>query len=155
MRIRVVAVAWRSGSGPAPPELDAHPLGDEEEIVAHGADVFVEEGDDTEAAVAVGPDEGREVTDHPPLGVEAPGVGELQPSPHQVQGDPPPLIRGDLEVPRQMTRGDHGALQVLRKGPLVCLYPGEVIRVVHRLRRGRRVKTALPDLRAPGGGETP
>src|SRR5215203_1143181 len=157
MEVRVVVVwlrsPWRSGCGPAPPELDAHPLGDEEEVVAHGADVLVVEGDNAEAAIAVGPDEGCEVPDHPPLGVEAPGVGELQPSPREIQGDPPPLICRDLEVPGQMPCWDHGVLQVLRKGLLVGLYPGKVIRVVHRLRGSRRIQPALRDLRALGGIE--
>src|ERR671919_163104 len=107
-----------SGRTPAPPELYARALGNEEKVVAQGPDVFVVDGDDTEIAVTVSPGEGREIPGHPPLGVHAPGVGQPQASLRKLQGNAPPLVRRDLEVARQTTGGDHGVLQVLRKRPL-------------------------------------
>src|SRR5215213_121810 len=96
-----------SGSTPAPPELHARALGDEEKVVAQGPDIFVVEGDDTEVAVTIGPGEGREISCHPPLGVHAPGVRQPQASLREVEGYAPPLVRRDLEVTRQPPCGDH------------------------------------------------
>src|ERR671913_897396 len=140
----------RSGCCPAPPELHAGTLGDEEEVVAQGADVFIVDGDDTEVAVAVGPGEGREIPGHLPLGVHAPGVSQLQASLREFEGYAPPLISRDLEVAWQPTCGDHSVLQVLREGPLVGLDPGEIIRVVHRPGGSRRVEAILRNLHSLG-----
>src|ERR671912_2672836 len=122
------------------------PLGDEEKVVAQGADVFIVDGDDTEVAVAVGPGEGREIPGHLPLGVHAPGVSQPQAPLRELQGYAPPLISRDLEVARQPPCGDHSVLQVLREGPLVGLDPSEIVRIVHRLWGSRRVEAILRNL---------
>src|ERR671919_2606556 len=115
-----------SGRTPAPPELYARALGDEEKVVAQGPDVLVVDGDDTEIAVTVRPGEGREIPGHPPLGVHAPGISQPQASLRELQGYAPPLISRDLEVARQPPCGDHIVLQVLREGSLVGLDPSEI-----------------------------
>ena len=56
----------------APPELDALALGDEEQVVPQRVQVLVVDGDEAEAAVAVGPDERRQVPRDPVPRAEAP-----------------------------------------------------------------------------------
>src|SRR5829696_290037 len=89
-----------SGCTPAPPELHARALGDEEKVVAQGADIFVVDGDDTEVTITVGPGEGREIPGHRPLGVHALGVRKPQASLRNLEGYAPPLVRRDLEGAR-------------------------------------------------------
>src|SRR5215208_6048258 len=139
-----------SGCTPAPPELHARTLGDKEKVVAQGPDVLVIDGDDTEIAVTVCPGEGREIPGHPPLGVQAPGVGQLQATGRELDGYAPALIRRDLEVAGQHPRGDHGVLEILREGPLVGFYPRKVIRVVHGPWGGGRIEAVLRNLHALG-----
>src|SRR5919106_6225247 len=92
-----------SGCTPAPSELHARALGDEEKVVAQGPDVLVVDGDDTEIAVTVRPGEGREIPGHPPLRVHAPGISQPQASLRKLEGYAPSLVRRDLEVARQPT----------------------------------------------------
>src|SRR5829696_3861170 len=135
-----------SGCTPAPSELHARTLGDEEKVVAQGPDVLVVDGDDAEIAITVCPGEGREIPGHPPLGVHAPGVSQPKTSLRKLEGYAPPLVRRDLEVAWQPACRDHGILQVLREGPLVGLDPGEVIRVVDRPWGRRCVQAILRNL---------
>src|SRR5215213_7540169 len=134
-----------SGRRPAPPELHALALGDEEQVVAQRVYVFVVEGHDAEAAVAVGPDERRRVAHERGLGNHTPAVGERQAMPREVEGYPPTLVGGDLEVAGEPAGGDHALLEVLREGPLVRLDPGEILGVVHQPRRRWDVRATLCD----------
>src|SRR5919107_1412697 len=134
-----------SGRRPAPPELHALALGDEEQVVAQRVHVFVVDGHDAEAAVAVGPDERRRVAHERGLGGHAPAVGERQAPPREVESYTPALVGGDLEVAGKPAGGDHALLEVLREGSLVRLDAGEVLGVVHQPRRRGDVSPALCD----------
>src|SRR5918997_3216097 len=134
-----------SGRRPAPAELHALALGDEEQVVAQRAYVLVVEGHHAETAVAVGPGERCQVPDHRGLGGHPPAVGERQAPLREVEAYPPALVGGELEVAGEHPRGDHALLEIEGKGPLVRLDPGQVVRVVHQPRRRRDVGTALSD----------
>src|SRR5215216_5268283 len=134
-----------SGCRPAPPELHALALGDEEQVVTQRVYVLVVEGHDAEAAVAVGPDERRRVAHERSIGGHTPAIGERQAPPCEVEGYPPALVGGDLEVAGEPAGGDHALLEILREGPLVRLDAGEVLGVVHQPRRRGNVRAALCD----------
>src|SRR5918992_778924 len=90
--------AMFSGGFVAPPELDALALGDEEKVVAQGVYVLIVEGHDAEAAVAVCPDERRQVPCHRGLRCHPPGVGEPQSPLYEIEDHVPPLVGRHLEV---------------------------------------------------------
>src|SRR4028118_1900990 len=132
-----------SGGGPAPAELDALALGDEEQVVAQGVHVLVVDADDAEPAVAVGPHGRCYVAYHPGLRAQAPRVRQLQASLRQVEVDAPTLVGRYLEVAGEVAGRDHAVLEVLREGPLVGPDAGEVVRVVYTARPPARGAAAV------------